>query len=240
MSDQNETALATSNESFVMRPAGADAARDVVNTKTFYSILKLYPSSANAVKNELIPMNNYGFSPEKDKLEALGREVVVVPITWRFSATEFRLDAKTQKYMFDAYFDNNDPNFLRIQELSKSKDEKVRKGNSCGFDFLVWVPVHKRLMRVQLLNQTNYKIHPKLDGWLGKAVVLGSRRIEANGYVWQGMTASLYSGEQVIMPDAAEARAAAQEFLAVKHETNVAETEEDAVVVPASEATDRG
>lgn len=235
------TAVAVQDEQDlgIMRPEHAEEAGVMSQARTFHSILKLYASGTNEVKNEKISMNHFGYKPEKDKLESLGRDVVVIPLTWRYSATKFVVDPKTGKYVFFAYYDKKTTEFLKIQADSGSKDEETRKGNSCGFDFLVWVPKVKKLMRLQLVNQTNMKIHPKLDGWLGKSVVLGSRKIEGNnGHIWQGMTVSLYEGEAMERPNPAETRPACLDFASVKFETN--EKEEDGETVDATDATARG
>lgn len=243
--NQMSTELATTGgddlNDLIVRPEYADEAVDMAQARTFHPILKLYPSSSNEVKNENIPMNHYGYKPEKDKLESLGREVVVVPLTWRYSATQFVMNPKDGKYKFHAFYDKKSPDYVRIEQLSKSKDEATRKGNSCGFDFLVWVPIVGRFMRVQLLNATNFKIQPKLNAWLGQSVVLGSRRIDNGSYVWQGMIASLYQGEPLAPVNKPEAKAFIEEFMSVKEESNdVTDDEAGGTTVPADQAATRG
>lgn len=236
------TDLITQDEEGVLdliaRPEDPQAVKDLAKSFNIFPNLKLYSGGTDAVKNELITINHYGFNPEKGKITSLGKQVVIMPLAWRYIATRFT--AKPDgKFAFESFYDPTSPDWVEIRAQSDSKEEAVRKNKSAGFDYLVWVPSQKRLMRFGLTSKTARNLHPKLDPYLGKFILLDSKNITANGQTWRASTAALYEGEPLELPPAS-LKTDIVEFKNAKYDTSIHNEEDEEGTTEVPEVQNRG
>lgn len=142
--------------------------------------LQMYGSNSTMVKEGKIGMAHYGLVKGKDQVTDLGKSVDLLALEWRPKA----MDVKGEDII--TAFDPEDPEFLRIQELSDVQDS----GCMCGPEFLVYIPSLKMFATLYMSSKSARREAKAIRTRLGYPSTLGTEFIKGKRYSWHAIACS--------------------------------------------------
>lgn len=194
----------------------------MTNARTFLPSLKLYTSATDEAKEGKIPVLSYGITKKKgDPIVDLGKEPVVIPITYHFKALR-----KAPDGTYLMFHDHTSDAFKEVQKLSEVKDS----GCMWGPEVLLFVPGQSEFKYVSwfLMAMTTRPAAAEAMSFAGRPVRLGSEKREnKKKQVWF-VPSIKPASESVEAPDPGEMEAAAVSF------NNVRDSQ--VVIAPTDEA----
>ena len=140
----------------------------VTTPVSFLPYLRLFGSSTEAVKKNLIPQAHYGLTVQKDEIIDLGKEIDVLPVSWRPKAMQFGGDSPI------SYFNPKTPEFQKVKDEAKIQNS----GATYGPEFLLYIPKVQRFCTFYLGSETGRRIGDEFASLMGHGVTLNSRLVE--------------------------------------------------------------
>lgn len=145
---------------------------------TYLPRVQLYDSNSNAVKQQLIPIGEYGLASANNILP-LGKEVKMFVCSMRFKAMDLNGGVKS-------FYNPDHPEFGRIKKTSEGQNT----GCLCGPEFLVYLPEYDRFATFFMSSKTMRREAPNVRNLMGKGCLLRARLIEKKPYTWFGPVAT--------------------------------------------------
>lgn len=158
--------------------------------------LQLFSTASKEVKagkTELI--NQYVIVKGKDNFDIVGKEIPVLPLSWRAKAMQFHDGSVISK------FDPTDDGFKKIAEKSGTQNS----GCMYGPEFLLYVPDRKAFVSF-FMGSVSARIEaPNLKSFLDEqvAATLGSKFLSNKKGAWQSPTAKSCTTPFEVPEDAA-------------------------------------
>lgn len=143
----------------------------------WFKRLQLFSTSSNPVKEGKFPMNHWGIVVSKDQIIDLGEECNVLPISWRFAATQ----------LGEPIINSYDPKSPTYQMIMKNSGVQ-NSGAFYGFEFLCWIPSHKMFASYFANSPTARNEAPKLLDILKqrKPATFKSQTVKNTKNTWRG------------------------------------------------------
>lgn len=153
-------------------PTDDDAFADATKTGEYLPRLQLMTSNSDMCKSGEFPINHYALV-DGQKFADLGAEVNVLLIAWRPKALQMGEE-------IISVFDNKDPEFARIRELSAEKDSMAMYGP----EFLVWVPDAQKFATFFMGSKSLRREASSARDLLENAATLKAQKISNAKYTW--------------------------------------------------------
>lgn len=211
------TLIKTENNELLLTDDDA-AFASKAKTVGFLPTLKLFNSSAKAVKQNKIPMAHYGLVKNKDNIEDLGSNLDVIPVTHRFKAVEKVGDS------YYSYYDDTSEAFKRT-EATAAKDRQ--SGCMAGIEFLFWLPEASCFVLWYASTTSTLNIAKQVKAMYLKGVTLGVEYIETKKFSWHAPTIKACS-TQLNVPSQDDLDAELNKFRNPKEAEFEVDTEGDA------------
>jgi hypothetical protein len=171
----------------------------------FLPRLQLFGGSSDACKEGLIGIGRHGLTRGKGAIEDLGKDVEVYVLAGRTKAIEFGEQVLV-------YYEDQSPEFLRIQEEA---DAKV-KDRMYGSEYLMWVPAAKSHATYFMASPTARQAAPSVANCIKHGAILSSELIDNGKHKWHGPTCKRVETITFEMPDFAEAKKQYDAFMNAK------------------------
>jgi len=156
MSEEEKNALAVpdvGNLDLVSPDLTEEQIDDVAASTDYFKRLQLMGSNSEAVKEGKMAMGHYALVTDKENMKDLGNQVDVLVCGMRLKAMEITDEGD----VINSY-DPNEPDFVRIKELSGNPDS----GCLCGLDFLLWLPSEQMFVTFFMASKSARREAPNL------------------------------------------------------------------------------
>lgn len=137
---------------------------------------RMYGSNSKEVKGKKIPGGNYGFAVGKSDPIDLTAEVDIIICATRLRA----VDTKGSK----SFYNRKSDGYQDVKKRSSTKDS----GCMHGPEILIWIGVLGKFATWHLNSPTLRNISDDILDALTKAVTVGWRLAEGNGFTWDAST----------------------------------------------------
>lgn len=135
--------------------------------------LALFGSNSDLVKEGKAQMATWGLIKSKDDFEQLGKEVDIIPVSWRPKAMKLT-DSPV------SYFNPETPEFKDIQAKSDIQNSKC----VFGPEFLIWVPSLAKFATYYMSSKSARNQAKEVLGMIGRGCTLGIKLISNKDYTW--------------------------------------------------------